>query len=97
MTEQTEVSNVEESVAPEMDPNAAPVSLSLQELGTLLQIVDLAVQRGAFRGAEASQVGAVFDRLNAFLTSVREQQEAAQAAAEEGQADAEAEAPAEGE
>lgn len=95
MTEQNEVSNVEESVAPEMDPNAAPVSLSLQELGTLLQIVDLAVQRGAFRGNEASQVGAVFDRLNAFLSQVQEQQEAARAAEEE--ANAEAEAPAEGE
>lgn len=95
MTEQNEVSNVEESVAPEMDPNAAPVSLSLQELGTLLQIVDLAVQRGAFRGNEASQVGAVFDRLNAFLSQVQEQQEAAKAAEEE--ANAEAEAPAEGE
>ena len=94
MTEQNEVSNVEESVAPEMDPNAAPVSLSLQELGTLLQIVDLAVQRGAFRGNEASQVGAVFDRLNAFLSQVQEQQEAARAAEEEN---AEAEAPAEGE
>lgn len=95
MTEQNEVSNVEESVAPEMDPNAAPVSLSLQELGTLLQIVDLAVQRGAFRGNEASQVGAVFDRLNAFLSQVQEQQEAARAAEEEANADAEA--PAEGE
>jgi len=95
VTEQNEVSNVEESVAPEMDPNAAPVSLSLQELGTLLQIVDLAVQRGAFRGNEASQVGAVFDRLNAFLSQVQEQQEAAKAAEEE--ANAEAEAPAEGE
>ena len=94
MTEQNEVSNVEESVAPEME-NAAPVSLSLQELGTLLQIVDLTVQRGAFRGAEASQVGAVFDRLNAFLSQVQEQQEAAKAAAEEE--NAEAEAPAEGE
>jgi len=53
---------------------AVPESVNLSDLGTLLQIVDLATQRGAFRGAELSQVGAVFDKLNAFLTYVQQQQ-----------------------
>ena len=50
--------------------------MSLEELNALLQIVDLAVSRGAFRGAEASQVGAVFDRLSNFLNIVAQNQQA---------------------
>jgi|TARA_B110000444_G_scaffold223651_1_gene226369 hypothetical protein len=71
-----------------------PESISLQDLQTLLQIVDLSSQRGAFRGAELTQVGVIFDKLNTFLTYVAEQQ-----AAQEGEegAEGEAEAPAEGE
>lgn len=55
---------------------ATPESVNLSDLGTLLQIVDLATQRGAFRGAELTQVGTVFDKLNAFLSYVQEQQQA---------------------
>lgn len=75
----------EQTAAPEASAEApeqsVPESVNLSDLGTLLQIVDLATQRGAFRGAELSQVGAVFDKLNAFLSYVQEQQ-AAQAEAE---------------
>ena len=53
-----------------------------------MQIVDLAVQRGAFRGSEASQVGAVFDKLSAFLGAVAQAQQA-DAEASEGDAPAE--------
>lgn len=60
-----------EAQAPEQ---AAPEAISLQDLGLLLNIVDLASKRGAFQGAELSQVGAVFDKLNAFLSYVAEQQ-----------------------
>jgi hypothetical protein len=67
----------------------APESISLMDLQTLLQIVDLASQRGAFRGAELTQVGAIFDKLSTFLSFVAEQQ-AAQAEAQAGE-----EAPAE--
>lgn len=67
----------------------APESISLVDLQTLLQIVDLSSQRGAFRGAELTQVGAIFDKLNNFLSYVAEQQAAA-AEAEAGE-----EAPAE--
>ena len=56
--------------------------LFLQDLQLLGQIVDLASQRGAFRGNELSQVGAVYDKLSAFLGYVAEQQEAN---AEEGE------------
>lgn len=70
--------------------NPAP-SLGLGELGTLLQIVDLATQRGAFRGNELTQVGAIYDKLNTFLSYIQQQQEAnAEEGAEEAPADAEA-------
>lgn len=58
-----------------------PESISLNDLQLLLQIVDLASKRGAFAGAELTQVGGIFDKLNTFLTYVAEQQ----AAAEEGE------------
>lgn len=56
---------------------ATPESISLQDLQVLLQIVDLASSRGAFRGAELTQVGAIFDKLNAFLSFIAVQQQAA--------------------
>lgn len=56
------------------EATATPESISLNDLGLLLNIVDLASKRGAFQGAELSQVGAIFDKLNAFLTFVAEQQ-----------------------
>ena len=42
----------------------APESIGLQDLQVLAQIVDLASQRGAFRGNELTQVGAAFDKLS---------------------------------
>ena len=94
------VTNVEEQVEEQAIPEAGqdvPESISLVDLQSLLQIVDLASQRGAFRGAEMTQVGAIFDKLNAFLSYVAAQQEAnAEANAEEGDSE-EAEASAESE
>ena len=71
-----------------------PESIGLQDLQLLANIVDLASQRGAFRGNELSQVGAVFDKLSTFLNYVAQQQAEAQDAES---VDEEAEAPAEGE
>jgi len=97
-TENTEIVNeeVEQSVEGGA-PEEQQASLSLEELNALLQIVDLAVSRGAFRGAEASQVGAVFDRLSNFLNIVAQSQQAEAEAAEAQEAPAEDVAPAEGE
>ena len=79
-----EATNVEEQVEAPVEGQEAgvPQSVSLQDLQLLGQIVDLASQRGAFRGNELSQVGAVYDKLTAFLSFVAEQQEAN---AEEGE------------
>jgi len=58
-------------------------SISLNDLQVLSNIVDLATQRGAFRGNELTQVGQVFDKLSTFLAQVAAAQ-AEQTGAEEG-------------
>jgi len=53
-------------------PAQAPAQpeLGVADLQNLRVIVDTAVKRGAFSAAEASAVGATFDKLNAFLNAV---------------------------
>ena len=74
------VSN-EEAVNQEQ-PGTPVESISLRDLDQIVQIIDLATTRGAFRGQELSTIGALYDKLATFLNSVKEQQEAAKAAAE---------------
>lgn len=45
------------------------VTLTITDLATLRNIVDLASTRGAFRANELREVGEVFDRLNQFVES----------------------------
>ena len=74
----------QEEVAQEQAaPESAPESISLSDLQLLLQVVDLATERGGFRGPELSQVGALRDKLGSFLEVVAQQQAAAAAAKEE--------------
>ena len=40
-----------------------PISLTLQDLNVTANIIDLAVQRGAFKGAEVATVGNAFNKL----------------------------------
>ena len=62
--------------------------ITVADLDALRSIVDIAASRGAFQAAELSQVGAVYDKLTAFLNSVVAQAKAAQEAAEaDGTAD----------
>lgn len=55
-------------------PGEQQLSLGLQDLQNLLIVIDLACQRGAFKAPELSQIGAVFDRVSAFLQSTAPQQ-----------------------
>jgi len=59
-----------------MENNSPQITIA--DLDALKNIIDLASSRGAFRGAELSQVGTVYDKLTQFLDSV-----IAQAKAEE--------------
>jgi uncharacterized protein YggE len=53
--------------------------ITVADLDTIKNIIDLACTRGAFRGAEVSQVGAVFDKLTVFLEAVIAQAQAQEA------------------
>ncbi len=49
---------------------ASTINLSITDLANIKQIIDVASQRGAFKASEYQQVGAVYDRLTAFLNKV---------------------------
>tara|TARA_B100000902_G_scaffold156621_1_gene152918 strand:+ start:1445 stop:1744 length:300 start_codon:yes stop_codon:yes gene_type:complete len=68
-------------------------SISLVDLNSLAQIIDLASSRGAFRGQELEPIGALYNKLTKFLASVKAAQDEA-AGSEEGGEAPEAEAPA---
>lgn len=48
--------------------------LTVQDLQTLKQIIDVASQRGAFKPNEMMAVGTTYNKLDAFLTAVAAQQ-----------------------
>jgi len=54
--------------------------ITIADLDTIKNIINLAATRGAFRGEELSQVGAVYDKLVTFLTAVIEQAKAQEVA-----------------
>ena len=74
-----EVNNIMEN-----QTQTSQTQITVADLDALRSIVDVATQRGAFRGAELTQVGAVFDKLSAFLAEVVKQ--AKHAADEAGEA-----------
>ena len=61
-----------------MDDNAK--NLSISDLAVLKNCIDIACSRGAFRAPEMQSVGAVYDKLSAFLQVVVSQAEAAEQA-----------------
>jgi hypothetical protein len=66
--------------------NTQTTDITIADLDMLRQIVDLASSRGAFKGAELSQVGEVYNKLTRFLelavTQTQAQQDATQAPAD---------------
>jgi len=54
-------------MAEEAKKPAETVSLSIQDIVLSANIIDLATQRGAFKAAEAAQVGASFEKLVAII------------------------------
>jgi hypothetical protein len=61
--------------------------LNIQDLITMKAIIDLASDRNAFKPGEMAAVGIVYNKLDAFLKNVEEQQKAAKAAAEASNTD----------
>ena len=61
-------------------------TITVTDIAAMLRIIDTAAERGAFRGEELTAVGGVRDKAAGFVNHIREQAEAAQAAAAEGEA-----------
>ena len=51
-------------------PQPDPTALSIGDLKTLTTILDVASTRGAFKAAEMSGVGYIYNKLQAFLAKV---------------------------
>ena len=48
-------------------------SLTLADMASLKNLIEAATERGAFKAAEMSGVGAIYDKLNAFLVATQAQ------------------------
>jgi hypothetical protein len=63
-------------------------NITIADLNTIKNIIDLASTRGAFRAAEMQEIGEIYNRLSQFLDAVVAQaqaQEAGTAPVETGQ------------
>lgn len=54
-------------------PENTPPSLTINDIGFLVQIIETVAQRGAFRADELTSVGAVYDRVKAFIVANTQQ------------------------
>ena len=48
-------------------------NLTIADLQTISNIIDIAMTRGAFRANEAKTVGELYEKINAFLQTVQQQ------------------------
>lgn len=55
-------------------PDTTP-QITVVDLQNILQVIDVAATRGAFRGNELTSVGSVRDKLASFLESVAPKEE----------------------
>lgn len=86
--EATATAAPETAAAPQAEAQAP--QLSIADLQALLNVIDVASSRGAFRANELTNVGGVADKLTKFLQHVADQQKAqaeAQKKAEGGAVD----------
>jgi len=49
------------------EDNVVATGLSIQDMALVLRIIDLASERGAFKGAELSTVGDIRDKVAGFI------------------------------
>ena len=65
-----------------MSENTAP-EVTIGKLEIMLQAIDVASSRGAFRANEMGQIGTAYDKVSAFVNVAKEAANAAPAAAAE--------------
>ena len=71
----------EKTQATEAAEVAAP-AVTVNDLANAYAVIDLAAKRGAFQASELSAVGAVANKIKAFIDHIQAQQAAANEAAE---------------
>jgi|SaaInlV_135m_DNA_1039713.scaffolds.fasta_scaffold00019_61 hypothetical protein len=52
-----------------------PAGLSLQDLQTVLSIINITTERGAFKPNELTAVGTLYDKFSAFVEAARVESE----------------------
>ena len=62
MTEVNDKQVSTDAPAPELPSSQQPTGIQITDLQTILNIIDLASSRGAFRAPELTQVGAIADK-----------------------------------
>ncbi len=65
---------------PQQQQEQPPVSVTLQDIATVLQVIDVVSRRGAFQGNEMRGVGELRDKLEVYLQQNAPQNPAAEAA-----------------
>jgi|TARA_B110000305_G_C19278401_1_gene558013 hypothetical protein len=76
-----------------MTQNTQANELNIQDLALARAVIELATERGTFKANELANVGALYNKLDAFLKEVEAQAKAAQEGAKAAAAEA-VEAPA---
>lgn len=91
MTEETKNAPQPAQATAPAGTQAPAADLTVQDLGVIRSIIDVASTRGAFKANEMQAVGATYNKLEAFLKIVEQsQKDANKAKAPEGDKPAEA-------
>jgi hypothetical protein len=73
MADEQKVEQTQETAAPAAEAQEQSFDLTVQDLGALKNIIDVAAQRGAFKPNEMQAVGTVYNKLAGFLDAVSKQ------------------------
>lgn len=75
MADEVKAEEAKASEAPaQAETQAQAAELTVQDLQALKNIIDVSTQRGAFKGSELMSVGQVYNKLEAFLGAVAQNQ-----------------------
>ena len=80
-----------------MDNTTESTQFTIADLAGIRNIIDLACQRGAFRGEEMKDVGLIFERLTNFIVQAQQAAEAQAQAPDAEEKPAEPATPTQGE
>ena len=70
-----------------MTENTQANELNIQDLALARAVIELATERGTFKANELANVGALYNKLDAFLKEVQAQAKAAKEGAEAAMAE----------